>query len=573
MAQLETADFFPPLGEFGGPGEDPWPLAAGVDPLALDAHKGKDLLLIIEADCPTSIMEQGLFGPLGDMIYPEDGEWGWPGVRQTLYVAATTGRSTRNDDTPAKTWVPSKLSPSLNFGSKLFDGVDPLKRSRPGQGEIVLNDPDGELDYLFDYSLDGATITIKRGDRGSPYGTWETVGKFTAAGMIHDYDSKRIRLRDLSWALSAPLHDEYYGGTGGLDGDVGLANVWKPWALGYCNTKPVMLNAEAQILQWSFTSSAAVLAFRHGGVELPFHADYPTFEALRDASIPSGHYGTCLAHSLARPNIDIEKGIRVDVIGDADTAYGRPGPTKRGAIARRIATTHGVSRLNDETQIDPAAFNALDLQHVASVGWFFDEPISKADALDLVMGGILGWWTIKRDGRMAVGWVESPALGSSLNFAFKSYGMSAPRVVDWAPPRAGTIMTWRRNHAPEGRSELATSVSEATAEILSKSAQNVRQLSPAVTNMYPTAATVVVDNSGFWFQADADVECARQQGVLEVPRSRYQWDMAIDPYVDLQGLVATLTGLDRMQASGGKPLLNVGVDTPGTDSTMTEWWG
>ena len=42
MAQLETADFFPPLGQIGGPGQ-PWPLSYGVDPLDFGAYRDRAL--------------------------------------------------------------------------------------------------------------------------------------------------------------------------------------------------------------------------------------------------------------------------------------------------------------------------------------------------------------------------------------------------------------------------------------------------------------------------------------------------------------------------------------------------
>jgi hypothetical protein len=306
---------------------------------------------------------------------------------------------------------------------------------------------------------------------------------------------------------------------------------------------------------------------------LPVNADYATYEELAAAAIPSGEVGTCLAQSLVRPNVILQYGVRVDVIGDADVAYGHPGPTTRAAIARRIATTRGANRLDDSADIDMTGFNRLEIRHAAPVGWYFDAEISKTDALDLVLAGILGWWRLRPDGLLTVGFVESPSTGSSRAIAYQEEGMGEPRVVAIAAPRAGTNMSWSSNAAPQGRSELAPSVDDAMAEILGKEARYATSASPAVASLYPTARTAFVANSGFWLEVDAQLEAARQQGILDVPRKRWQWPMKVDPYADLVGSVATLTGFDRLAAGAALPLLAVGIDAQGADEVIFDWWG
>ncbi len=573
MAQIEYVEFFPPLGMFGGPGQ-PWPLAAGVAPLDFGAYRDKDLLLVAEPVDPRAGPSLGLFGPIGDQIYPEGGEWGWRGGRIVLYPATTSPRSSDNDDVPAALYVHGGLPASPNFASSLFDGVDPLSRSRPTVGEIEITDPAGELDWLLDYVWDGARLTLKRGARGTKWSTWETVARFTTSGIVPALDAKRFALRDLGWQLQAPIHSEYYRGTGGLEGDASLAGRWKPWALGYSfNSEPVLLSSADQIFQWSLGASQDLLALKHGGVVLPIHADYATYDELAAATIPSGEVGTCLAFSLARPNIDLQYGIRVDVIGDADVAYGHPGPTTRAAIARRIATTRGASRLDDSADIDMTGFNRLEIRHAAPVGWYFSEEISKADALDVVLAGILGWWRIRPDGLLTVGYVESPKTGSSLAIEYREEGMGNPRVVAIGTPRAGTNMSWRTNGAPQGRSELALGIDEAEAAILGQAARYATSASPAVATLYPTAKTVFVASSGFWSEDDAALEAARQQGILDVPRKRWQWPMKVDPFADLLGSVATLMNFDRLAAGAARPLLAVAVDAQGADEVIYDWWG
>jgi hypothetical protein len=367
MASYQTIYGDPPLGVLGEL-PDGWILSVGIDPLNLSKHLGKDLLLIAEPFDRSAGITAGFFGPLGGQ---DEVEFSWTGGRSTLYVAATTGRSSATDDTPAAQYVPGTLQP-FNFGVRLFEGVDPLQRSSSGAGEIVLLDPSGEHNGLIGRVWDSTPITLMRGTRGTPFSTWETVGRYRSSGLLWDSDAKHISLRDLGWQLGGPLHSETYGGTGGVDGDAKLAGTLKPWALGYCfNVESVLINASAQIFQFSFTSAAAVTACRHGGAVLTFDADYADYAALAAATVPSDHYATCLAESLVRPNVLLQFGIRVDVTGDADTVNGHPSPLTRASIARRIATAHGPNVIDDATEIDTTSVNRMESYHSAPVGWFF----------------------------------------------------------------------------------------------------------------------------------------------------------------------------------------------------------
>ena len=570
---IETVDYFPPFGTLGGPGEEPWVLAIMVDTV-LGGNRDKDLLMIVQPKSSTVGVELGVYGPLGEMDWPgDDGSWGWTGDPVTIYLAATTGRASANDDTPAKTYVPGKLRP-FNFGVRLFEGVDPLSRSRPGQGVITLDDPNHELDYLLTYIWDSTPIILNRGKRGTYFNTWETIGRFRSAGLLFDVDTKTFRLRDLGWQLSGPLHEELYQGTGGLEGDASLKGKFKPWALGYCfNIEPVLISASSQIFQFSLSSAQAVTALRHGGVPLTFDADYPDFAALAAATIASGKYATCLAESLVRPNVTLQFSIRLDVTGDADTVNGHPAPLTRASIVRRIATARGPNHIDDGTEVDAAAFTAMEASHSAPVGWYFDEVISKADAIDRALGGILGWWRVRPDGRFTVGWVEDPAILSpiaTIKYTFE--GMGRPRMVDTAPPRAATLISYKTNYGPEPRANLAGSVTDANAAIYGQAARYGQAASTTVQNAYPTAPKVVIDEAGFRDEADATTEATRQQTIFEHERRRWEWEMEADPFVDLIGGCAALVDANIVGLGSSINLLCVGINTPGTNASTFEFF-
>lgn len=562
-------DIFGPYGWDTDAGED-FGAEVGIDPLALAGHLGQDMLLIAE---PWAVGSEGdedleFQAPFGDLD-----DWGWSTTRETIYIAAHYGRSTANDDEPPAAVVLGRLLP-FDFGARLFEGVDPLQRGGANTGLIRFADPDGALDgKLLGRNWDSVPLTLKRGPPGTLYRDWPVVGRFRSAGLLMDWNEKQLRLRDLGWQLAGPLHSETYAGTGGLEGDARLAGDWKPWALGYCfNVPPVLLNEADQIFQWSLSSSQACSAVRHGGQPLTIDADYPDRAALAAAVIPSGDCATCLAESLVRPNLTLEFGIRVDVVGDADTVNGHGTPLTRASVIRRILTHRGDNKLDEASEIDASSFQRMEAYHSAPVGWWFGSPITKADALGRALDGVLGWSRVRPDGRLAVGWVEAPELmTAAVTLDFGSHGMGLPRRTDTTPPRRGTKIGYRFNHGPQDRGELAGGVSDEDAAIYAKEARFSQAMRPAIGTLYPTSQIVTVADSGFRDEADSALEAEREQSIFDVERNRWAIDFQIDPFTDLIGSGAGLRGAPEVVGEG-RAMLCVGINAAGSSVNSFEFF-
>lgn len=574
LSGVEYFDTFAPFGSPGGPG-DPWVIGVGVDALALDAHLGKDMLLIARPweDAVEGNADLDIFAPFGAL---PDGWLDSEAGRATIYVAATRGRSTDNDDEPPAQYVPGRLQP-LNFGWRLFDGVDPLARGGANVGVIGLIDPEGILNGLVGRTWDSTPLVLKRGARGTPFADWPVVARLRSAGLIRDMDEKQFLLRDLGWQLEGPLHGETYVGTGGVEGDgtgTAKAGVIKPWALGYCfNVEPVLLSATDQIFQWSLSSSQALTEMRHGGVAFPIDADYADYAALAAATIPSGECATCLALSLVRPNTTLEFGIRVDVVGDADTVNGHGAPLTRAAVARRIVTHRGPSLLDEASELDQPSFLRMDAYHSAPVGWFFSGDITKKAALDTVLNGVLGWSTFTPGGLLRLGWLRAPeSMAPTVRITGRRDDVGKPRLVATGAPRRGTRISWQWNYGPQpDRAQLAGGVSDADAAIYAEVAQFAQALAPALASLYPTAKLVTILEAGFRDEADADLEVTRQQDIFSVVRNRYERDLQIDPLADLVGVGVAV---DDDPLGAPETQLCVGINATGGSSVSTfEFFG
>lgn len=494
-----------------------------------------------------------------------------------FYPAGSFSRSTRQADTPSQMFVPGLLLSSINFGISLFTGADPVKISNnAGSGILDMMDSSRQLEYLHDYSWDNAPLEISRGEYDANYSLWTTVAKLTATDLIGNMDLKRIRLKDAAWKLQALIHNQYYDGTGGLNGGTNLKGVWKPYLIGGCtNIPPVLIDGPNQIFQVSWSSCYLIASCRHGGIPLTFDADYANYAALAAASIATGKFATCNAQGLVRPSVTLTKSIRVDAYGDNTTQNSQTRPMKRADVARRIATCYGDTNYADSSELDTTSFSAMNTAQTGEVGFFFDKETNKADALTMILSGILGYWFLKANGKLAVGYLRDPsALTPDTVVPFKSYGMSKIEMTDMISPRATTKIGWKKNWGPEDLSSLAAGVTLDDSVYYGADGlwSTVETGKAAIQAAYPSAQVVKL-MANFIAEADADAEAARQHSLFSVPRRRYRFSAEIDQFADLVDQPITLTGANQLSLGSSKNLLCVGLDGPGFGPTTTEWWG
>lgn len=573
----------PPFGAIDAGEVGVFPLYEGVDPADLGAHEGRGLLLVATPFDPAAVVTTP--GPLpfgtaeGAAAYTFDSS----GAQTTIYPAATDGASTAADDVPASTYVPAKFTGAATHAQSLFGGANPLEPGSGTVGELEIVDPAGNdnRDDLLALGWEGAAIELRRGVPGTPYRTWGTIAKLTAAGLVGDLRSKRLRLRDLSWMLeAAELHGERYGGTGGTDGDASLAGRLKPYAAGYVfNITPVMINAVALIGQVSRSSVAAISAAYDGRVPLALGADYASYADLAAATVAPGTYATCLAQGLYRLGAAPVYGITCDVVGDADVFGGLGAPTTRGRIVRRIATALGAVRFSDSEQIDFAAFQDFENKQPAPCGWYWDgsAETSKAAAIAEVMAGVCGWWLVRPNGQLSIGQAEDPALyGPTLILAYPGADsgecrLGEPVITDTLAPRRATFIGFQRNYTVQAQNQLAGSVSQVDALLYSQPSRYAGGTDLWRANNYPTSAAVYL-LANYRDEVDARAEYERQQLLFSVARNRYAVPITMDPHADVVGQRAQIANLNRLGWGASKALLACGIEAAG-DTVQLHLWG
>lgn len=553
---LRTAPPFP----FGAvPRDEPraFLLETGVDAAQLGAHEGKAYLMV--ATPFDAVLELDLPGPpfpFGGVPRRTPLATTLQGTEATIYPAATgnAARSTANDDTPAATWVPGKLSGDFNYELAISASVGPSGSQGGGAlGILELADPDGELDDLRTLGWDGAPIELRRGEPEAYFSTYSTVAKLSAAGIRYNLQRKEILLRDLAWRLNqAELHGERHAGTGGVEGDATLKGRIKPIAFGSVfNITPVQISAALLVYQVSCTSVLGIDAVKDGGADITPGSDYATYEDLVSATVSAGTYATCEALGLFRLGSAPVYAITADVRGDNDTRNGLTYPHTRAQIARRIATGRGNIRLRDPQDLDGTAFADLDQWQSGTIGRFYDAEITKAAALTDLLNGCAGWWSVGLDGRLAVGQVEDPetqAAAFTLDFdgdGGSEVRVDAPSMTDWQPPRRSTLMGWSRNYTPLAVNQIAGAVSQADAAVLQADSRLATSESLWVSSSYPSSPVVVVDG-GFADEADAQLEADRQRRLFGQVREIFQLPVVMDPFLPVVGRVVAIANANRL---------------------------
>lgn len=560
-------------------------LYAGVDPLNLGVHEGKGYLLdmtpfdgALTLDLPAPPWPFGSSARRSPRVATSQGR------AATIYPAATgnAARSSAPGDTPANTWVGGYLSGRFNYEIAIFSGADTTQGGSATVGVLELEDPAGDLDDLRTLGWDGAPIELRRGEPEALFSTYGTVAKLTAAGLLYNNRKKEIRLRDLAWKLmQAELHGLRYGGTGGADGDATLAGRIKPYCIGgpVKWITPVLINATGLIYQVSCTSVLAFDAIYDGGAALTADADYATYELLAAASVASGHFATCKALGLFKVGAAAVYGITADVRGDNDTLNGIAWPHTRAHIARRIATGRGTIKLNDPVDIDGTAFEYLEQRQTATLGYYWDKEITKAEALAEVMAGCAGWWTMRLNGTLAIGQLEDPAdvaplfsLSYPTDSATQESRLDAPAMTDYQPPRRSTFMEFARNYTPVTADRIAGAVPQSTAATMQRDGQFTTSEDLWVAGAYPTSPVASV-RGGFVSESDARMEGDRQRRLLRDRRELFAIPAVIDPFADVAGRVINIANSNRLGLGTSRNLFCVGIAVNANSKPILKLWG
>lgn len=165
------------------------------------------------------------------------------GATRTLYFA-NRSYTTKPSETPASQPYQVCLEQPMDIERSLFARGATRGRSIMALGDVVLLNPDGDLDYLNELAFDTRTITVRRTTVFNPsYPSDFTSNVATMEQLEWDTGKITIKLRDGFYSLvSKPLQTNKYLGNNalpaGLEGTAELTGKPKPVCYGVVKSIP-----------------------------------------------------------------------------------------------------------------------------------------------------------------------------------------------------------------------------------------------------------------------------------------------------------------------------------------------
>ncbi len=209
-------------------------------------------------------------------------------------TSASTVQSTRlTANVGGASYIGNSLQQPVAASRTAFDDHSTNGRGRVSVGELVLNNANGQFDYMRSLCWDGGTCTLYLGVTGNQYPddfTIQSVLKIQNA--VFSQDTVTVHLRDAQRATEAVFQTTKFAGTNvlpaGLEGTSDLAGKPKPVLLGTGRNIPaICVNTTKLIYQIHDGAVQSIANVYDKGVALG--VAYPLTSRTTPA-VPAGSY-------------------------------------------------------------------------------------------------------------------------------------------------------------------------------------------------------------------------------------------------------------------------------------------
>lgn len=380
----------------------------------------------------------------------------------TVYLTTSRGgyRTRPDDPDMPNAFFAPRLNKSFQINATLFGDVDPSKGSSNNGSEIEAINEGHDLDDWGDWSWDGRPVEVYAGLKGFRLSEFGLIAKWTGEGVTVDRQLASISMLDRGSIMSRQLQQTLYAGTGGKEGGPDLASTVKPLAFGIIrNAQPVPVDLTHLIYQLHDGHMQSVAALRDTGRPPAdgYAGDYPTYEALVAATIPTFGWATCLAQGYVKLGSQPAGQVTCDFSGDATGGYVETVST----VLRRIVTTRlGDDNLVDPDEINATSFLAVETENSAPIGLYITQAMTRSDALNTLMASVYGYWYFDRVGNLAIGILSRPD-SAAANITDKIIDQAGVTSLKLPPPPWQVKVAYSQVWLPQRDQFLAGAVSDA----------------------------------------------------------------------------------------------------------------
>jgi hypothetical protein len=451
------------------------------------------------------------------------------------------------------------------------------------QGDLILANPDGELDYLRPWGFAGQICTVLIGEDVSPYSSFVTLIKGRVDQVMFDLKETRVRLKDrLQELTAAQMQPHTYAGNNilpdGLEGVDDLKDKPKPLCYGsVLNVSPPSVNTALLIYQVQDGALVDVPAVYDSGASLPRQTNY-TSQADMMATAPApGYYRVWPAGGYFRLGTSPVGTVTADVTGTS--------PATAAQIAKAILIGPGAIPPAEVSASDVAA---LDADNSAPVGIWLDNESTPAAVLDQILGSVGAWYGPDRLSIMRMQRVELPGapvltlrrFGIGTDAATGDLDMTDLRLLPTNDPDRGTP-TWKvsveyaRNWTVQTGNGLVGEVTDDRRSYLANDHRTEVASDEAVKTPDPAAVTKTVTTL-MANKADAQAEASRLLVLYKTRRDFGEVDtpLTIEAIQALDLGLSVAIAIPRFGYDAGRPLLITGMEYNSARNILTlAIWG
>lgn len=436
------------------------------------------------------------------------------------------------------------------------------------QGDLILANPDGRLDYLRPWGFAGQICRVLLGDPAGAYSAFTVLIKGRVEQVLFDLAEVRVRLKDrLQDLQTTNIQPNKYLGTNvlpdGLEGVDDLKDKPKPLVFGrVLNITGALVNTALLIYQVNDGPIADIPAVYDAGESLPRQADYTSQTDMVTNEPTAGYYRVWRAGGYFRLGQKPFGTVTADV---------NESPTTAANIAKTILLGPAAIPPAEVSDADVAALNA---DNPATVGIYLDAQVSIGGVLDQILGSIGAWYGADRLSVMRMQRMELPGpptvtlrrFGIGTDAALDELDIVDLRFLPTADQDRG-VPTWQvsldyaRNWTVQSGNGLAGDVADARRSYLAQPTRTAVATDEAVKTPNPAAVTKEVSTL-ILAQADAEAEAERILALYKTARDFAEIDTPLLPEalqaVDL-GVSVTVV-IPRFGYDAGRALVITGME-------------
>lgn len=373
-----------------------------------------------------------------------------------------------------------------SFEARLSESF--IGHSWPAYGELVIYNPNGEVDDWLNDGWDGREVILKL---GSP--SWYLADfRPILTGTIADIDAPSrdtisLKLRDKSHLFDIPIQTNLIGGsTANKDQPV-------PLCFGECfNVEPVLTVAASHTYQVHDGQIEAITAVRDGGDPVAYTPNLST-----------GTF-TLSAAPIGRITADVK------------------GAKPSGTYLTTCADIVQYLALNKAglagTDIEASSISSLNASCPQTLGLYVKGWYNLMAAIDSLVTSVGAFWTITRRGLLRLGRLESPAGSPALVLTADSIEEGSIQVAERYLPQGSVRLGYRKNWTQQDADALAGIVTEDNRALYS-APYSVAKATNSISAKHLLAPNPDVMETLIVSSSDASSEATRQAALRSVVRT------------------------------------------------------